>query len=91
MSGIIDVVYGKITVGTSSIDALVVGRRGINENDGVFAVSINKIGRVKNQQILWTFYAGDDGNWRKLITLDSHWIVRIIQCLLIGIDHQDAL
>ena len=88
---IVNVVYGKIMRRISEKDALVVGRTGLNDNDGVFAVSFHKFGTGKKKQIFWTFYLGDDGSWKKLATFDSHWIVKIIQCLIIWIDLQEKL
>ena len=90
---IVNVVSGKITVNGRRLSALVVGRTGINEEDGVFALVLSKQRYTPKRapQIMATFYSGDDGSWRELCMLDFHYIIQIAQLLLIAIDLQDSL
>ena|SRR5688572_1893286 len=94
MAGIVNTTYMDITVGTRIVRALVVGNTGLNEGDGVFALSLSRypIKSPKNDaQILCTFFVGDDRRWKEIATFDFHFIVQIAQCLLIALDMKEII
>lgn len=57
----------------NSVDVYVIGYTGLNENDGVFAIS--------EENDIITFYSGDDGSWRPVMKYHKRWIPQIIDLL----------
>jgi hypothetical protein len=68
---------GRSTASSKNIYAI--GYTGLNDNDGVFAVGIDRWKYPgKDEQFIIDFYSGDDGSWWKIASFDSHWIWDII-------------
>lgn len=91
---IVNTKFTEITVENNRIKVLVIGDDGLNDNGGVFALRVYKYQRYtrnKQIQIFCDFYSGDDGQWKKVLTFDFHWLVQIAQCFLIAIDLKDKL
>ena len=83
MISLVNVFHIDINISGRTQKAFVVGHIGLNDGDGVFALYTTK----HYKQTLFHLCKGDDGSWEEVMTFDSHWILAIIQCLLIGIDY----